>query len=77
MAQVDWAVQQELAATVTDVMERRTQLFYRAWDQGLEAAQAVAARMQLLLKWSDEQRERHLADYATIVARSRQWKHEA
>lgn len=77
MAQVDWAVQQELAATVTDVMERRTQLFYRAWDQGIEAAQAVAARMQLLLKWSDEQREQHLADYATIVARSRQWKHEA
>lgn len=77
MAQVDWAVQQELAATVTDVMERRTQLFYRAWDQGLAASQAVATRMQTLLGWSEQEREKHLADYATIVARSRQWKHEA
>ena len=77
MAQVDWAVREELAATVTDVMERRTQLFYRAWDQGLAASLQVGHRMQQRLGWTDAQRERHVADYAQVVARSRAWKDAA
>lgn len=76
LGQVDWAVHQELAATVTDFMERRTQLFFRAVDQGLSALPAVSARMALLLGWTEEQRERYVREYMEEVARSRAWRDE-
>lgn len=74
VAQIDWAVTRELAATVTDFMERRTQLFFRASDQGLSALPVVAARMAELLSWSDAQRQRSEQHYRDEVARSRAWK---
>jgi glycerol-3-phosphate dehydrogenase len=76
LAQVDWAVQSELAATVCDVMMRRTQLFYRAFDQGLEAAVRVADRMAELLDWDQATRDRELARYREEVARSRAWREQ-
>jgi glycerol-3-phosphate dehydrogenase len=74
VAQVDWAVDQELAATVSDVMIRRTQLFYRDVDQGLGAAELVADRMAELLGWSAETRRQMLDAYRADVARSRAWR---
>ncbi len=74
VAQIDWAVEEELAAQVSDVMIRRTQLFYRDHDQGLGALDTVAARMQELLDWTDEEREASVADYRADVARSRRWR---
>ncbi|HEY8431856.1 MAG TPA: glycerol-3-phosphate dehydrogenase [Sandaracinaceae bacterium] len=76
MAQVDWAVHEELAATVCDVMIRRTQLFYRDRDQGLGAAESVAARMARELGWDDATRQRELERYREEVARSRAWRDE-
>lgn len=76
MAQVDWAVREELASTVCDVLVRRTQLFYRDHDQGLGAAPRVADRMAKLLAWDDATRERELARYEEEVARSRAWQGE-
>ena len=76
LAQVDWAVHRELAATVTDVMLRRTQLFYRDLDQGLPAVSAVADRMSELLGWTPEQRERSIQEYREEVARSRRFRQE-
>lgn len=77
LGQVDWAVQNELAVTVTDVLERRTQLFFRDRDQGLGAIDVVAERMAELLGWSDEERARMSDGYRAVVARSRRWKHES
>jgi glycerol-3-phosphate dehydrogenase len=74
MAQVDWAVREELAATVCDVLVRRTQLFYRDVDQGLGAAPSVAARMGEILGWDDATRARELARYRDEVARAREWR---
>lgn len=76
MAQVDWAVEEELAATVCDVLVRRTQVFYRDRDQGLGAAPLVAARMAELLGWDEAQRARELARYHDEVALSRAWRDE-
>ena len=76
MAQVDWAVNEELAATVCDVMVRRTQLFYRDRDQGLGAAPKVADRMAKLLSWDDVTKERELLRYRDEVALSREWREE-
>ncbi|TNE91754.1 MAG: glycerol-3-phosphate dehydrogenase [Deltaproteobacteria bacterium] len=74
LAQVDWAVREELAATVTDVLVRRTQLYYRDHDQGLQAAPVVAARMARLLDWDADTETVRLSDYRAEVARSRAWR---
>jgi glycerol-3-phosphate dehydrogenase len=73
-AQVDWAVQKELAATVVDVLKQRTQIFYRAEDQGLAGAGRVADRMATLLGWTAEERDVRLAEYEAEVASSRAWR---
>jgi len=71
---VDWAVKEELATTVCDVLIRRTQLFYRDEDQGLGCADMVATRMGELLGWSSDERKRHLAAYRDEVGLSRRWR---
>lgn len=76
-AQVVWAVHNELAATVSDVMVRRTQLYYRAADQGLKAARAVGEIMGRLLDWDAAEVERQVAAYADEVGRSRAWRSQA
>ena len=76
LAQVDHAVQVELATTVRDVLIRRTQVFFRDRDQGLTAAPAVAARMAELLGWGAERVAAELAAYAAEVGLSRQWRDE-
>lgn len=74
MAQVDWAVDHELAACLRDVMIRRTQLFFRDLDQGLGAAEAVAARMAHLLGWDEDRTTREILAYEEEVALSRRWR---
>lgn len=76
MALVDWAVDKEEAHTVSDVMTRRTQLYFRDMEQGLPAVDKVAARMQTLLGWSDEERAFFADDYRDEVALSRRWRGE-
>lgn len=76
LAQVDWAVHEELAATVCDVMIRRTQLFFRDVDQGLGAAPVVAARMAELLGWDEARTTEEVARYEREVALSRAWREE-
>ncbi|MED5371673.1 MAG: glycerol-3-phosphate dehydrogenase [Myxococcota bacterium] len=76
MALVDWAVTQELALTVTDVLERRTQLFFRDVDQGLGAVDKVSKRMAELLGWDEQRRIQEVVDYQEEVARSRRWRSE-
>jgi glycerol-3-phosphate dehydrogenase len=76
LGQVDWAVREELAATVCDVMMRRTQLLLRDRDQGLGAAPIVADRMASLLGWDDATKTRELDRYREQVALSRRWREE-
>jgi glycerol-3-phosphate dehydrogenase len=76
LAIVDWAVQRELAQTVSDVMVRRTQLFFRDTNQGLDATEAVADRMAELLGWSEDRRTEEVLRYQDEVALSRRWRDE-
>ncbi len=76
MAQVDWGVEEELAATVADIMIRRTQIFFRDYDQGLGAAEKVATRMATLIGWSAEEKKRRIDEYRAEVALSRRWRDE-
>lgn len=77
LAQVDWAVSRELAQTVTDVLERRTQLFFRDRNQGLDALEAVSARLAELLGWSETRRQESADQYRREVALSRRWRKQA
>lgn len=76
-AVIDWAIEMELAATICDVMVRRTQLFYRDYDQGLGVLDVVADRMASLLDWDEATREREIERYRETVARSRAWRSES
>ena len=77
LAQVDWAVQREMAATVVDVLHRRTELHYRDDDQGLGALALVADRMAHLLGWDDAEKARQIKGYVDDVAASRAWRESA
>lgn len=74
LGQVDWAVREELAVRLSDVMIRRTQLYYRDHDQGLTAAPLAARRMASLLGWDDARLADELGGYEREVARSRRWR---
>jgi glycerol-3-phosphate dehydrogenase len=74
MAQVDFGVREELAASVSDIMIRRTQIFFRDRDQGLGAADKVAERMAALIGWSEDEKRESLDSYKAEVALSRRWK---
>jgi len=74
MAQVDFGVREEFAASVSDLMVRRTQIFYRDYDQGLGAVEKVAARMAELIGWSDKEKQSSIDHYKSRVAHSQQWK---
>ena len=61
-AQVAYAVQQEGARTVADVLFRRTAIGLSG-DLGRSAAAPTAAVMQRLLGWSDAQRDQNIRDF--------------
>ncbi len=74
LAQVDWAVREELAVTVGDVLVRRTQIFFRDPDQGLGCCETVAGRMAGLLGWDEDRALEEVLAYQREVARSRRWR---
>jgi glycerol-3-phosphate dehydrogenase len=76
MAQVDFGVREEMAASVSDLMIRRTQIFFRDFAQGLGSVEKVATRMAALIGWSDEERQRAIDEYKAEVALSQRWRTE-
>ena len=76
-AEVDHAVEIDLARTVEDVLVRRIPLCLRGRDQGLDVAEAVTGRMAPRLGWGAEESARQLASYRRYVAASRRFRGEA
>lgn len=74
MAQVEYGMTKEIAYTLRDVLIRRTQIFYRDFDQGLGCCEQIATYMAEKLGWSDEIITREILSYQTEVARSRRWQ---
>ncbi len=75
-AEVDHAVETDLARTVEDVLVRRIPLCLRGRDQGLDVADTIAARMAAKLGWSDAERARQIAGYQSYVAVTRRFRAE-
>jgi glycerol-3-phosphate dehydrogenase len=73
-AQVDLAVREEMAMTLSDVLVRRLGLFYESPGQGLDAAEAVASRMGPLLDWDAERIRREIEEYRAFVVAHRTFR---
>jgi glycerol-3-phosphate dehydrogenase len=73
-AQVDEAVDVELARTLDDVISRRIPLVLRARDQGLGIAEKVAARVAKKLDWSPERTATELEKYRAVVESTRTFR---
>ncbi len=73
-AQVEHAVEGEMALTVNDFMVRRSRIFYEAPDQGLEVLDKVAGIMAAGLGWSKKERGRQVEEYRRTVEQSRRYR---
>ena len=62
-AEVLWACRVEMAATVEDVLARRTHVAIEGRSRGLDAAARVAELMAEALGWSEAVQERQIAAY--------------
>jgi len=71
---VDRTVDEELCLSVTDYLRRRTLMFYKAPDQGLEVVEAVGARLAERLGWDSDQTAAEVAAYRAEVAASRAFR---
>jgi glycerol-3-phosphate dehydrogenase len=70
-AEIDHAIREEIAVTVTDVLARRVPLLLHARDQGLDVADEVARRLAAAHGLSDAERNRQVDEYRTCVDLSR------
>jgi len=66
-AEVDIAMNEEMAMTLADVLVRRLGLFFEAPDQGVEAAPMIAERMGKVLGWDSQRTDLEIRAYEDLV----------
>ncbi len=74
MAEPLYAVQHEMAVSLTDVLIRRTHVIYEVPGGGRGRARAVADLLAPRLGWTAEDVERELSEYRRQVALTRAWR---
>jgi glycerol-3-phosphate dehydrogenase len=67
-AEIAYAARNEMAATLDDVLERRTGLQFFSWNAALEAAPVAAEIMQHEMDWDDAETERAVSDYVDTLS---------
>ena len=72
-AEVDYAVEEELAVTLRDFMRRRSQLEIRDHDASCEVAPRVCERMAFLLGWSTVEAQGQLSAFLEEAGRGMAW----
>ncbi|MDE3090149.1 MAG: glycerol-3-phosphate dehydrogenase/oxidase [Chloroflexota bacterium] len=73
-AEVPYALEQEMAMTVTDVLERRMHILNESRDQGLNAAPKVAAYLGAFLDWDETKTDREQREYQEQVDLANQFR---
>lgn len=76
-AEVDIAIREEMALTLSDVLVRRLGLFYEAADQALAVAPDVANRMAGMLDWDSTRTANEVAAYRDLVSSHRAFREDA
>jgi glycerol-3-phosphate dehydrogenase len=74
MAEVPYAVQHEMALTLSDVLIRYTHVIHETRGGALPKARAVAELMASFLGWDDSEIDRQVSDYASQVALTQRWR---
>ncbi|MGH7625014.1 MAG: glycerol-3-phosphate dehydrogenase [Gemmatimonadaceae bacterium] len=69
VAELHWAVGQEMALTLSDLLIRRLHVAYETADHALALAPSVARTVAPLLGWTTTERDLQLAEYAEAVER--------
>lgn len=72
IAQIWHAVRKECACTLNDFMLRRSAVGLRS-DQGLDAVEKAALEMQILLGWSDQERNKQIQAFRDFSALGRRF----
>src|SRR5581483_3967927 len=72
-AEIDHVLDEEMALTLEDVLERRTRLLLFDPGQGLECAEAVAAIAAERLGWDASRTAAELAGYRALAASLRRF----
>ncbi|MCK5798195.1 MAG: hypothetical protein KAI47_13470, partial [Deltaproteobacteria bacterium] len=73
-AEIAHAAHSEEISTLEDVMVRRTQLFYRAFDQSLATAGHAADIIGNALGWNDRERQTQVTAYEAKIAANNAWR---
>jgi glycerol-3-phosphate dehydrogenase len=71
-AEIAYCARKEMAATLDDVLERRTGLQFFSWEAAVAAAPVAAAVMQREMGWDGEYTQTAIDDYVGGLARSMQ-----
>jgi len=66
-AQVVWAVREEMARTVEDVLARRTRALFLNAAAALEMAPAVAEILAGELGWTERTKEKQLSEFRAVA----------
>ncbi|HJR68275.1 MAG TPA: glycerol-3-phosphate dehydrogenase [Gemmatimonadaceae bacterium] len=69
VAELHYAVEQEMALTLGDLLIRRLHVAYETRDHGIAAAPAAARAVGPLLGWSESDYSTQLAEYRAEIAR--------
>jgi len=69
MAELKYAVEKEMAVTLSDLLIRRTPIAYETPDHGLAALEPVVDLVAPLRKWSPERAQEQIVAYEADVAR--------
>ena len=69
VAELHYAVEQEMALTLGDLLIRRLHVAYETRDHGIAAAPAAARAVGPLLGWSESDYSAQLAEYRKEIAR--------
>ena len=73
IAQIWYAVKNEICMTVSDFMLRRSVVGLRK-DQGLDAVPTVANEMQRLLNWSSEEKDRQIQAHKSVALLAQEFR---
>jgi glycerol-3-phosphate dehydrogenase len=68
-AEIYYAVTNEGALSIDDVLSRRTRISFEAKDQGLGAVNDVADLISDVLGWSAKEKKASIAEYREIIER--------
>lgn len=73
-AEVPYAIEQEMALTIGDILSRRTHILNESADNGLGAAPRVATRLGEYMDWDKTRLEKELRAYEDQVALTRAFR---